>query len=265
MKIIRLLVTINKEVDLEMLNYIKSENLKYKNTFSRKLLFIAPLFFMIYAFYAVKNLESQENYFMQMVFNWWPLIFIPLGSALLCSLSSEKEKKSGNYNVLLSNNLSMCKVWLSKISIIAFYTLISSLILVLVVVLYGLLAPNIIVSFGNALYASIIIWITSLGLIPIYLFISTRFGMILSIGTSFIFSLIGVGFADKPVWVFIPWSWALRLMSPIIGVHPNGVALNPGNPLLDYSVVPIGVIVSLLFFITTVLLTSIWFSKREVN
>ena len=57
----------------------------------------------------------------------------------------------------------------------------------------------------------------------------------------------------------------MRLMAPIVGVHPNGVPLENGNSLLDPSVIPTGIIVSVCLFICLSYVTAFWFSKKEVN
>ncbi|MNN53656.1 hypothetical protein D3C81_1684250 [compost metagenome] len=54
-------------------------------------------------------------------------------------------------------------------------------------------------------------------------------------------------------------------MCPVAGVHPNGVPLESGDPLLDTSVIPVGIAVSLLFFVASSWLTGVWFARREVK
>ena len=56
----------------------------------------------------------------------------------------------------------------------------------------------------------------------------------------------------------------MRLMCPIIGVHPNGVLLSPDSPLRNASVIWAGTVLSLGIFLVLTLLTGIWFERREV-
>ena len=248
-----------------MINYLKSENLKYRRTFSRKLIVLAPMFFILYAFFTMSNMGTNDNYFIAMVFNWWPLIFMPLGSALICSLSDTKERKSGNYRGLRSHNVNAVVMWLSKITIIAYYMLLSSVVLIVVVYLSGVLIPSNATPLLKVCEASLVIWITSIGLIPIYLFFATWLGTVAAIGVGIVGLVTGVVMATESSWIMIPWCWALRLMCPIIKVHPNGTALIANDPLLSASVIPTGIFVSLLFFVVGSLLTAIWFSKKEVR
>ncbi|MDI3312651.1 MAG: lantibiotic immunity ABC transporter MutE/EpiE family permease subunit, partial [Thermoanaerobacterium sp.] len=73
-----------------MINILKSENLKYRRTFMRKLIIFAPLFFVLYAL--PQKIFMPANYLMpwqlliDLVYNWWPVIFIPIGLALYASL-----------------------------------------------------------------------------------------------------------------------------------------------------------------------------------
>ena len=247
-----------------MINYLKSENLKYKHTFSRKLIVIAPLFFLLFAFFTQSNLEADRNYYMEMVFNQWPLIFMIEGSALLCVLSNLKDNKSGGYKSFFMSDINISKFWLSKIFIVAFYMLISTIILILVVFISSVLfqftdnAPVL-----EICIAGLTIWITSIGMVPVYLFLASCFGTAAAVISGIVGMALGVIVAPKPEWIFVPWSWALRLMSPIVGVHPNGMALPPNDVMRNSSVIPLGIIVSIIFFIATCYLTCIWFSKRE--
>lgn len=248
-----------------MINYLKSENLKYRRTFSRKIIVFAPMFFILYAFFTMSNMGTENNYFIAMVFNWWSLIFMPLGTALLCSLSDAKERKSGNYRGLRSHNINPAVMWLSKVAVIAYYMLLASVMLVAVVFLAGVLIPGNAEPFLKICEASMAIWVTSIGLIPVYLFFATWSGTVAAMSISVVGLVAGVITASESSWIMIPWSWALRLMCPIIGVHPNGTVLPANNQLLNASVIPIGIIVSLVFLAIMSLLTAIWFSKREAR
>jgi len=75
-----------------MIHYLLSENLKFKRTFSRKLIVAVPLFFLLFSFFTQQNLQTEDHYFMEMVFNWWPLLFMTIGSALLSTLSNNKDQ-----------------------------------------------------------------------------------------------------------------------------------------------------------------------------
>ncbi|WMJ15927.1 lantibiotic immunity ABC transporter MutE/EpiE family permease subunit [Geobacillus proteiniphilus] len=248
-----------------MLNMFQSEHLKYKRTFAKKLVFIAPLFFVLYAMITMPTMNSTRHYFEYTVFNWWPLIFVPIGTALTASLSVSREKKSGNDKALRCLDISIVRLWWSKIAVIAYYMLLSTIELIVLLVLLKWFLPNSLSSATVAVFASLVIWMSSLAYIPIGLFIAERFGMAASILVSVIGLALGVVMAAQPYWLFIPWSWGMRMMCPIVGVHPNGVPLEKGNPLLDPSVIPIGLTIALVMFLLLSFLTAVWFSRKEVH
>ncbi len=62
---------------------------------------------------------------------------------------------------------------------------------------------------------------------------------------------------------FNPYSWATRLMCPLIGVHPNGIVLNQGDPLLNGDVIGIGIILSMVSFSILLFITGKLFEKKE--
>ena len=53
------------------------------------------------------------------------------------------------------------------------------------------------------------------------------------------------------------------MVCPIINIHPNGTILEAGDPLLNTSVIPIGIVVSLVVFIVLTALTAAWFNRRD--
>ena len=106
--------------------------------------------------------------------------------------------------------------------------------------------------------------LTSLALIPIQLWAAAAGGMSVSLGMGFAGMFAGGFLAPEKYWVFCPWSWPVRLMCPIIGVHPNGVLLSPDSLLRNASVIWAGTVLSLGIFLVLTLLTGIWFERREV-
>lgn len=80
---------------------LKSEMLKYKRTFMRRLVVFIPLFFTVYAVIMhatlMKHPLSENSRWMwqsllALVYNWWPLAFLPLGFALFATLAAAQEK-----------------------------------------------------------------------------------------------------------------------------------------------------------------------------
>lgn len=259
------------------MNGLRSELLKYKRTFMAKLIVFIPVFFAVYASViqiimknnslaeASGNTSTNWTMILSLVFNWWSFLFLPLGMALFASMVASQEKKAGNYRALCSLNISPIKLWANKIIGMAVYSLLSTSVLFIVVTVTGACTSEGAIPFGKILAGCLACWFTSLTLIPIQLWISTWGGTLVSMGVGFVGMIVGVIIAPTKFWLAIPWSFATRLMCPIIGVHPNNVILDANSPLLNPNVIPIGIIVSAVVLILVTVLTGIWFSRREVK
>lgn len=256
------------------MNRLKSELLKYKRTFMGKLIVFIPIFFVLYACITeatlLKNPLSQSSSWswdnlLVLIFNSWPFVFLPLGMGLFATLVAGQERKAGNYRTLCAYNVSPMTIWINKVMAMSVYTLLSTLVLIVVTIMSGLFLSEGEIPFGKIIAGGFTCWFVSLSLIPIQLWAATWKGTLLSMGIALVGMMVGVLTAIKSLWIAVPWSWAMRLMCPIVGVHPNGTILETGNPLLDSSVIPFGIIISLVVFVIITVITGIWFNRREVK
>ena len=257
------------------MNGLRSELLKYKRTFMGKLIVFAPAFFAVYGvvimFYmqndqavAAGNTSMSWESLLALIFNWWSFLFLPLGAALFATMAAAQEKKAGNYRALRTRNISPVEIWVNKIAGMASYSLISTFVLVIITLVTGYLTANGLPPLAQIIEAALVCWISMLALFPIQLWAATCGGIFLSMGIGFIGMVVGVVVAPLPLWFIMPWSWATRMMCPIVGIHPNGLILEAGNPLLNFSVVPAGILLSLIAATLLTLLTAAWFKHREV-
>lgn len=248
------------------MNIIKSELLKYRRTFAKKLILLMPIFFVVLSLIlriAIPGYKRSWDGILVLVFNWWTTIFLPLGIGVFAGLVAEQEKKSGNYKGLLCRNISPRKIWYGKIFAMAIYTFLSSLVLILAIIISGFLTSEGSIPLNQIILGSLVSYIPVLILIPIQLWASSYKGIILSIAIAFIGMLGGVIISPEKFWFFMPWSWASRLIAPIIGVHPNGTILPTGDLLLSTSVIIPGLILSIIGFIVVVYISGIWFERRK--
>lgn len=174
---------------------LKSEMLKYKRTFMRWLVVFIPLFFTVYA----------------VIMHATP--------------AAAQEKKSGNYRSLRAHDVPPAALWADKIAAMSIHSLFSTLVLTISAVMAGVLSGSGSVPVGQIIAAGALCWITSLVLIPLQLWAATKGCIFLSIGIGFAGMAAGILAAPHPYWIAVPWSWATRLMCPVIGVHPNGMVL----------------------------------------
>ena len=241
-----------------MINMLQSENLKYKRTFAKLVVFIAPMYVFAYSLF-------MNQYFFVNAMNWWSFVILPFIIAIVTALSVIIETKAGQYRTLKSKNINLKNMWTSKIIVIGYYTFISSIVIIVSFLVIKLLYNSNLIDIKNLIIGTIIIWITTLILIPICLFIAEKFGDFAAIVVTCGGIVAGVIVSVEPMWYLCPWSISSRLMCPILGLNPNGMLLEPGDPLLDSSVILIGLVVSIAGFIILSLLTSLWFAKKEAR
>lgn len=250
------------------MHVLSSEMLKYKRTLTGKLIVWIPLFFTVFAM-AVRML--LPGYFqnwkgiLTLVFNWWPVLFLPMGYGLFAGLVALQEKKSGNYFRLKAQAVPGAVLWIGKIAAMAVISFLSTLILIFSVLMCGLLSGSGAAPIGKIWEASFLCWLVSLTLIPIQLWAAVWKGILFSIGVGFAGMLIGVLAAQETGWIVVPWSWATRLMCPVVGVHPNGTLLPAGSPFLDEKILLPGVLMSLSVFLVLGAGTALWFQRRDVR
>jgi ABC-2 type transport system permease protein len=243
-----------------MLNYIKAENLKCSRTFAKKLVVIAPVCMILLAYISGK-------YFVENGYNWWYSLILPSFITLLTALINQNEEKGLRYRAVYVLPVSLKKAWIAKVTLIGIYVAAASMIH-LAGILLGKATYNTAsaIAFGQVVAASMILIVTSLWQIPLCLFLSKKFGLLttilLNVGGGTVLEIFA---ASKSFWWACPYSWATRLMCPVLGVLPQGVMAKAGDPMLNPGVIPVGIVLSLALFTLLLLVTSHWFPKQEVK
>ena len=99
---------------------------------------------------------------------------------------------------------------------------------------------------SSAWLAAFVSWIGSLSYLVLFNPIAQRYGMPLTIISAFAWGIIGTLTAEKPWWFLSAPAWPVRAVTPTLGVHANGLPLEPTNPLLNESPAP-AILLCLLF------------------
>lgn len=254
------------------MNGLRSELLKYRRTFTKKLVILLPLFFVLQAMPGIwlmpKDVVRGWEHVYTMVFNIWTVVFLPLGIALFAYLIDLQEKKAGNYRSLRAHAYSPGRLWINKVTVMALFTFIATLILFAATICSGLITitdGKWEIPWRMILSADFLAWLSCLTLIPIQLWAATRRGMFASMGVGFVGLTAGMFVVKKSCWFLVPWSWGTRMMCPVLQLGPNGVMLDAGDPLLDPSVLPVGITLSLVGFFVVTGVTALWFQRRELK
>lgn len=240
---------------------IKAEHLKYQHTFGRILPVIAPMVTLLLVLVLTGGLE---NAFPAGAWNWWYATLLPGMLAVMCYLNITKEKKN-RYYYLNTLAISRKKLMLGKIAYLSKGLFLANLILFTGATIGGELLGTTI-SISGAVVGTLLLTVSYLWEIPLYLFLSARFGMFADVFLCMVITIGGVAtLADTNSWWICPSSIPIRLMCPTLGLLPNGLNIPAGSELLNTNVILPGILLSLAWFAVIAFLFFIWFEKTEVK
>lgn len=242
-----------------MMKYLKAEHVKLKHTFGGKIPVIAPCLMLLLAFVLMGGLVAA---FPAAAFNWWYSLFLSGSLSITCYLSIKKDKKGKYHNIRLLPILPQ-KSWLGKVLYCALGLFASNVILYIGTLLAGAVFGTTISSL-NGLSAAFLLTVTYLWEVPLFLFLSARFGMFMSVFLSVILSVSGIlTVTDSSPWWLYPAAIPVRLMCPVLGLLPNGLPVVAGSELGNPNVILPGIVLSVVWFLVFVIVTSIWFQHWE--
>lgn len=247
--------------------YMKAENLKNRHTVSAKLFWLVPSVSILTSYLLGRG---NVKFYQMNQYNWWYTIFFPMLLLLSIAFAGQREKKLKN-RAMGVLPVDLKKLWGTKV-IYCIKTLLLS-----VLILYGVqeIVSRFMIPWGNrdissgaGLAAIALMVVLSLWQIPLWMWINQLWGFAASILLGLAGNIgLGILAASSKWWVLNPFSYICRLMCPILGILPNGMEAEPGNPtftpeILKVGVIPVGVGISLLLFIICYLLTARWYAGK---
>lgn len=246
------------------MRYLKSENLKHKHTFTRVLILLAPVV-------TVLMTSLAPMWFQVNAFNWWYVFLYPGFLTLLCVMIEHRDSGKKKYQTVFTLPVSLSKIWLAKIETTGLYVLIGNLIFLILNVLGGFILVQLagqamMICVSNAFLGTVCIILTTLWQIPFCLWLAKKTGLFLALMLNAgIGSFLGVLLASTSSWFFCPYSWASRLMIPILHIMPNGTLAQD----VAFEMAPITVVLtlaaSLLLFVFLSVITTKEFEKQEAK
>lgn len=252
-----------------MKRYVLSEHLKTRRTTLRKMMVFIPFLCALVAcgFNSMGGPEVTK-WTLVTILNQWALMWMPALIALLTGLRHSHEQKSTGYKTIYSFPIDLRASWLSKMLLMSVYSFFATALLGLMIGLLSLMQSyetGLQVSLLDIYAALALCWVLTLWQIPFYSWLVRKVNFFILIIVNCALS-IGLGALPAPykLWWLSPWSWPLRMEAPLLQLHPNGIPLKVGSPLLDGSVIPIAIALSLLLFGLMLPLTSRAFQHREV-
>ena len=239
-------------------NIVRAEYLKTRNSMGRVLIWGFPMIVFVLAFVLT---SGMTNAYAESVWNWWYTLILPGMLAVTCCLSITREKKTGYYH-LMTLSTGKRKLMMGKIIYMGCVILVSDIIIFAGASLGGFLLTTCVPQ-GGALAAVLVLTISQLWEIPLLLFLSERFGMIVELLVCLFLTVGGIIIAPTEKWYFFVSAIPMRILCPLLHILPNGIRAEEGNPLLDVGVVLPGICLSIIWFILATILFLNWFDKRE--
>ena len=241
-----------------MLSILRAEYLKTKKSMGRVLVWAFPI--IVFALAFVLTLGTTNAY-AESVWNWWYTLLLPGMLAITCYLSITREKKTGYYH-LMTLSASKRKLMMGKIIYMGCVILVSDMIIFAGASLGGFLLTTCVPA-GGAAIAIAVLTISQLWEIPLLLFLSERFGMIVELLVCLFLTVSGIIIAPTEKWYLFVSAIPMRILCPLLHILPNGIRAEEGSPLLDMGVVLPGICLSIIWFILATILFINWFDKRE--
>jgi len=244
-----------------MIRYLKAEHLKCKNTFLKKLVIGTPLFMILLAYFGGGMYYSQNGY------NWWYVMIFPCFITLLAVLMNQYEQKKMHYRGVFSLPVSLKRTWRAKILLLCIYATIAAMIHFLGIWIGSVTTrTNLSLPVNKMFLASVILCLVSYWEIPLSLFLAKKIGffgtLFINIGLGTILEIV---FVNKSFWWVCPYSYAVRLMCPVIHILPSGLVAQKGDVMLNPTVLPVGIISGVVLFLILTEVTAHWFLKQEVK
>ena len=234
-----------------MKNILKAELIKEKRSANFKLLLIVPIGFLIFNL-VMSSLMAPDpegkSYLIATTFNWFPILILPIIISLLTANILKKEEQ-GQLNLQKRLGLDNKKIKLAKALVVILELFVIIVLSSLITYLIGglLLGKNI--SLGLVLKAGLVLFAGSLSIVGFsFLLMSLVNKSFVIIILNFIMSLVSPIPATSDMWKFYPHYYSLRMLAPIIGVHPNGTFLEKGSELWNAQVIPIAIVLSFVLF-----------------
>ena len=251
-----------------MSKMLKVEWIKEKRAANSALKYIVPIIFVLFNLFMVSTMGQSpagRSYLMATAFNWYPVMILPIVLSLLVVNIVSKEKEE---HIALWRRLNILpeKMLIAKNGMVVFELFTILMLSSIGIYLVGKYFLQEEISLKIMILATCCLFIGSLPVIALSFFIYKLFNKkFLVILINFVFTFPSAMIAVTSYWKFFPWDYNLRILSPIIEVHPNGTFLEKSSPLTAMNAVYVGLVLSVMVYvIITVINIGIERGKRHV-
>lgn len=239
-----------------MIRIIRSEFYRIRHTSLIWIHLIVPIFYTImYLFLAkttgLKNYPKEDiiKTFLALLSVGFPIII-----GAITAKTSGLEMSAGNFKVFLTATISRTKAYISKLIVLLIGGIFATIIAIF---LFALLFQN--QNILDYLIETILIFVGTIGIYIINLWVSIAIGPGASIGLGFVGALLAglslTGLGDR-IWYYIPYTWPSRLSLTYMITNDINMTLMKER-FIKWSIIAITVIIILL------ILSLVWFNRWD--
>jgi ABC-2 type transport system permease protein len=196
--------------------------------------------------------------FSNVSFEFWGTL-VPMTAGLIAALAVRADEEA--LRLLLSYAVPRWRYLVGKFLALAFLSLLSTTIFA-VLLACGAAINGRLDDLGLVASGSYLPWMAGLASMAIALVVAVLCGIGPAFAAGVVGLLSGALIADKSFWMVVPFSWPMRVVLPLAGIGPSGIALPHGSPLHDTSVVVVAVALSLLVT-AAALAVGAWYVNRQ--
>lgn len=235
-----------------MIKMLKVEWIKEKRAANSALKYIVPIIFVLFNLFMVSTMGQSpagRSYLMATAFNWYPVMILPIVLSLLVVNIVSKEKEE---HIALWRRLNILpeKMLIAKNGMVVFELFTILMLSSIGIYLVGKYFLQEEISLRIMILATCCLFIGSLPVIALSFFIYKLFNKkFLVILINFVFTFPSAMIAVTSYWKFFPWDYNLRILCPIVEVHPNGTFLEKSSPLTAMNAVPVGLVLSVMVYV----------------
>lgn len=205
---------------------IRSELLKYRRTviywFHLCLPALGAGIFLLYlALYSQTETTAKLALILELIALVQPIII-----ALICGITCLLDENAGHFQAILINPMGRIKSFFSKLSALTLLGAFSTMLLIA-----SILAGSILFSLAplpSNIFAGagMILFLGTLPLYVIHIFLSLRWGLGVSVFVGMAESLLVIMFSNVPTftWPFLPCTWAVKFMQSRLYAIPITIA-----------------------------------------
>ena len=185
---------------------------------SSKIILAFPIIALVMAFVLTLGMT---NAYAESAWSWWYTLLLPGMIAIVSYLSVMREKKNGYYNI---KTLPMEKrnLMFGKIIYLGILILVSNAVLFAGASLGGTFLTTSVPVVGAAITV-IVLTIVQLWQIPLFLFLSEKFGMVVELIACLFINVLGIIVAPSEKWFLLVSAIPTRVVTPLLHILPNGM------------------------------------------